>query len=305
MKSQWREHDTDPDGIYIYDSPSLIADQHRDVWLEEATDAVKFTCSSCHQTSIDLRSLDLLGKINPRTSVRNGGLVYIRNFRPWTIQCQKCDGIYLLTNGWIEPNNGRMLSVLYDIHRLRKLETIEDALIMPVSHIPADIHKRVGYHQRRYWDVFFRTPDLEIRFTVESILGRFHKQTGHCYEILFSGLPYESPFGQRTVTSPQHSLHPTAAAQSHTSDLPATYLRSVCAQALQNVIARMKHDGILLINSTAVYLSGIRVTHDFTIAPRTISSPQIEQAIEALLWSIFIDEELSEVPGLMVKDLLV
>ncbi len=185
-----------------------------------------------------------------------------------------------------------MLSVLDDLHRIRLLESITDPLVVPMPDLDGEKKRRVGYHPRRYWDVFLRLAHTEIRFTVESLYGRRIASGPACFEVLLSELPYESPFGK------------IRAAQSYISDVPASLLRDLCSEALESIIQRMLSVRTCLVRSTAAYISGMRIAYASPSTAEELYSPELSQAVEALLWSIYTEDDLAMVPGLQVKDLL-
>ncbi|MFK7923474.1 MAG: hypothetical protein AB8H47_16035 [Bacteroidia bacterium] len=109
----------DLEAIYEVVSPSLMGAYKQGMWLTESKVSINFNCQNCGQASINLANPSFWEGTFARVSVNPLKKMAGRGLSPWTVQCPDCRKIYDILTGWIEPNNGRMISTLEAIYEIK------------------------------------------------------------------------------------------------------------------------------------------------------------------------------------------
>ncbi len=163
------------DAIYQVVSDNLLPSRYQGIWVNEQSEAVLFSCL-CGVAEHDLRSEDLMGRYYPKisTPLKNGAGYYPT--RPWTIQCDTCGSIYNICNGWDEPNNGRMVTVLNAIFQIKKRSNLKrrDTFLYLFSD-QASVPYLTSL-PKFYYAVILQFSTFSVRFNLENTVGGYGRQ---------------------------------------------------------------------------------------------------------------------------------
>ena len=158
--------------IYDYVSTSLIEKELIGTWLSEATKPLLFCCVNCKASTIDLTKLEYTGGEFPRTSIEQIKEYAGNGFTPWNIRCLNCQSIYEISNGWTEPNNGRMIITLGRVNEIKPNPKLSEVAFAHHVFNQDGVKKYVANYHKFLFQIKVNLDHATLSFTIENVLGK-------------------------------------------------------------------------------------------------------------------------------------